>query len=114
MKEYIVKLSDKGSIAVDDTILVKDANASAGSRIMEGFKPLFSAEAVERLEKKGYEIAGKTHVGEFGLDLVGEFSYYADKEDDLKGAAASLVAKDAVKAALGVDMNGSTRRAAAL
>lgn len=114
MKEYIVKLSDKGSIAVDDTILVKDANASAGSHIMEGFKPLFSAEAVERLEKKGYEIAGKTHVGEFGLDLVGEFSYYADKEDDLKGAAASLVAKDAVKAALGVDMNGSTRRAAAL
>ena len=39
MKEYIVQLSDKGSIAVDDTILVKDANASAGSRIMEGFKP---------------------------------------------------------------------------
>lgn len=114
MKEYIVKLSDKGSIAVDDTILVKDTNASAGSHILEGFKPLFSAEAVERLEKKGYEIAGKTHVGEFGLDLVGEFSYYADKEDDLKGAAASLVAKDAVKAALGVDMNGSTRRAAAL
>ena len=114
MKEYIVQLSDKGCIAVDDTILVKDANASAGSRIMEGFKPLFSAEAVERLEKKGYEIAGKTHVGEFGLDLVGEFSYYADKEEDLKGAAASLVAKDAVKAALGVDMNGSTRRAAAL
>ena len=114
MKEYIVKLSDKGSIAVDDTILVKDTNASAGSHILEGFKPLFSAEAVERLEKKGYEIAGKTHVGEFGLDLVGEFSYYADKEEDLKGAAASLVAKDAVKAALGVDMNGSTRRAAAL
>ena len=114
MKEYIVKLSDKGSIAVDDTILVKDTNASAGSHILEGFKPLFSAEAVERLEKKGYEIAGKTHVGEFGLDLVGEFSYYADKEEELKGAAASLVAKDAVKAALGVDMNGSTRRAAAL
>ena len=114
MKEYIVKLSDKGSIAVDDTILVKDTNASAGSHILEGFKPLFSAEAVERLEKKGYEIAGKTHVGEFGLDLVGEFSYYADKEEDLKGAAASLVANDAVKAALGVDMNGSTRRAAAL
>ena len=114
MKEYIVKLSDKGSIAVDDTILVKDTNASAGSHILEGFKPLFSAEAVERLEKKGYEIAGKTHVGEFGLDLVGEFSYYADKEEELKGAAASLVANDAVKAALGVDMNGSTRRAAAL
>ena len=114
MKEYIVQLSDKGSVAVDDTILVKGVNASAGSRILEGFKPLFSAEAVTRLEEKGYEIAGKTHVGEFGLDLVGEFSYYADKEEDLKGAAAELVAKGAVKAALSVDMNGASRRAAAL
>lgn len=114
MKEYTVQLSDKGTIAVDDTILVKDAQSAAGSRIMEGFKPLFSAEAVTRLEDKGYVISGKTQVGEFGLDLVGEFSYYAEKEEDLKGAAAQLVSKGAVKAALGVDMNGATRRAAAL
>lgn len=118
MNYYTVKLSDKGTIAVDDTILVKDVEASAGSRILEGFKPLFSAEAVTRLEKKGYGIAGKTHVGEFGLDLVGEFSYYAKADeaetDNLKGAAAELVKKGEAKAALGVDMNGATRRAAAL
>lgn len=114
MKEYIVKLSDNGNIAVDDTILIKDAQATAGSRILEGFKPLFSAEAVTRLEKAGYTIAGKTNVGEFGLDLLGEFSYYGEKEEQLKGAAAELVAKGEVKAALGVDMNGTTRRAAAL
>jgi len=114
MKEYTVMLSDKGNVAVDDTILVKGAQAGAGSRILEGFKPLFSAEAVTRLEENGYTVSGKTHVGEFGLDLVGEFSYYADKEEDLKGAAASLVSKGEVKAALGVDMNGATRRAAAL
>lgn len=114
MNYYTVQLSDKGTVAVDDTILVKGVQAAAGSRIMEGFKPLFSAEAVTRLENKGYEISGKTQVGEFGLDLVGEFSYYAEKEDALKGAAAQLVADGAVKAALGVDMNGATRRAAAL
>ncbi len=114
MKEYTVQLSDKGTVAVDDTILVKDAVASAGSHILEGFKPLFSAEAVTRLEDKGYAVAGKTQVGEFGLDLVGEFSYYGKQEDELKGAAASLIAKGEVKAALGVDMNGSPRRAAAL
>ena len=114
MKEYTVQLSDKGTIAVDDTILVKDAQSAAGSRIMEGFKPLFSAEAVTRLEDKGYVISGKTQVGEFGLDLVGEFSYYAEKEEILKGAAASLVSEGKVKAALGVDMTGATRRAAAL
>ncbi len=114
MKYYSVQLNDKGNIAVDDTILVKDAYTTAGSRILEGFKSLFSAEAVERLENKGYVLSGKTHVGEFGLDLVGEFSYYSDKEEILKGAAAEAVASKSVKGALGVDVNGAPRRAAAL
>ena len=114
MELYSVKLSDKGTVAVDDTILVKGVVTSAGSHILEGFKPLFSAEAVSRLENAGYEISGKTHVGEFGLDLVGEFSYYGERYEDLKGAAATLVANGEVKAALGVDMNGATRRSAAL
>lgn len=114
MKYYAAQLCDQGTIAVDDTILVKNAQAAAGSRILEGFKPLFSAEAVVRLEKEGYAVSGKTHVGEFGLDLVGEFSHYAEKENELKGAAAELIAKGQAKAALGVDMNGAPRRAAAL
>lgn len=114
MNNYVVKLSDNGNIAVDDTILVKDAQAAAGSRMLEGFKPLFSAEAVTRLEKAGYIMAGKTQVGEFGLDLVGEFSYYDKQEGAITCAAAEVVAKKEVKAALGVDMNGATRRGAAL
>ena len=114
MKYFSAQICDKGNIAVDDTILVKDAPSTAGSKILDGFKPLFSAQAVTLLEEKGYTIAGKTHVGEFGLDLVGEFSYYAVQEGKLGGAAAALVANGEVKAALGVDMNGSTRRAAAL
>ena len=113
MSEFAVKMGN-GTIAVDDTLLVKDVPATAGSRILEGFTPLFSAEVVERLQNKGYEMAGKTHVGEFGLDLVGEFSYYAPQEGTLKGAAATAVASETVKAALGVDMNGAARRAAAL
>ncbi len=114
MSYYADKLRDQGTIAVDDTLLVKDAKATAGSRILEGFKPLFSAEAVVRLEEKGYTVAGKTHVGEFGLDLLGEFSHYAPQEGALKGAAAALVSAGEVQAALGVDMNGAPRRAAAL
>ena len=114
MKCFSVQICDKGNIAVDDTILVKDAPSTAGSKILDGFKPLFSAQAVTLLEEKGYKIAGKTNVGEFGLDLVGEFSHYAPQEGTLRGAAATLVANGEVKAALGVDMNGSTRRAAAL
>lgn len=114
MKYYATQISEKGNIAVDDTILVKDVVTTAGSKILDGFKPLFSAEAVTRLENKGYEVSGKTNVGEFGLDLVGEFSYYAPQEEKLHGSAATLVANGEVEAALGVDMNGGARRAAAL
>ena len=114
-KYYATMISENGNIAVDDTVLVKGAPTTAGSRILEGFSPLFSAEAVTRLEAKGYSVSGKTQVGEFGLDLVGEFSYYGEKQEGkLLGAAAELVAKGDVEAALGVDMNGAPRRAAAL
>ncbi len=113
---YINKINAAGKIAVDDTILVKDVPATAGSKMLENFKPLFSAEAVERLEKAGYEIAGKTNVGEFGLDLLGETSYFEPETENgnLVGASASLVASGEVKAALNVDLNGAPRRAAAV
>lgn len=113
---YINEINAAGKIAVDDTILVKDVPATAGSKMLENFKPLFSAEAVERLEKAGYDIAGKTNVGEFGLDLLGETSYFAPETENgnLVGAAAALVAAGKVKAALNVDLNGAPRRAAAV
>ena len=101
---YINEINAAGKIAVDDTILVKDVPATAGSMMLENFKPLFSAEAVERLEKSGYAIAGKTNVGEFGLDLLGETSYFAPETENgnLVGAAASLVAsRDKIKRELG-------------
>ena len=113
---YINEINAAGKIAVDDTILVKGTPATAGSKMLENFKPLYSAEAVERLEKAGYEISGKTNVGEFGLDLLGETSYFgaAEENGNLVGAAASLVASGKVKAALSVDLNGAPRRAAAV
>ena len=114
MKYYATKISDKGNIAVDDTILVAGQGAFAGSRMLEGFKPLFSAEAVTRLENKGYTVSGKTNVGEFGLDLCGEFSNEAETDSVILGAAAELIKKGEVRAALGVDVNGAPRRAAAL
>ena len=116
MGYFINSINPSGTIAVDDTILVKGAPATAGSKMLENFTPLFSAEAVVRLEKAGYEIAGKTNVGEFGLDLLGETSFFGANEENgaLAGAAASLVKKGEVKAALSVDLNGAPRRAAAL
>ncbi len=113
--KYISEINKNGKIAVDDTILVKDVLASAGSHILDGFKPLFSAEAVDRLNIAGYEISGKANVGEFGLDLLSESSYYGALTENGKliSAAADLVAKGEVEAALQVDVNGMPRRGAA-
>lgn len=101
-------------IAIDETILVKDKEAKAGSHIMEGFKSLFSAEPVIRLENKGYDVSEMTAVGEFGLDLVGEFSYGKEQTGKLSGDAASKIAAGSLDGALAVDMTGAPRRAAAV
>lgn len=114
MDFYVSKMNDNGTVAVDDSILIKGVQAAYGSKILTGFKSLFSAEAVTRLEDKGYVISGKTHVGEFGLDLVGEFSHFAPQQGTLCAAAPTLIAQGGVKAALGVDVNGAPRRGAAL
>ena len=110
MSFYVNEINKNGNIAVDDTILVKRTPSTAGSKMLENFKPLFSAEAVERLEASGYSVKGKTHVGEFGLDLLGETSYFKGET----AAAARAVASSDVKAALCVDLNGAPRRAAAV
>lgn len=116
MGYYVNSINAAGKIAVDDTILVKGVPATAGSKMLENFTPLFSAEAVERLEKAGYGISGKANVGEFGLDLMGETSYFGATEVDgkLVSAAAALVKNGDVQVALSVDLNGAPRRAAAV
>lgn len=115
MKYYINEI-EKGNIAVDDTLLIQGTPSTAGSKMLENFTPLFTAEVVERLEAAGYTVSGKTNVGEFGLDLLGETSYFGEVSKDgyLASAAAELVRNGDVKAAINVDINGAPRRAAAV
>ena len=115
MKYYINELK-KGNIAVDDTLLISGTPSTAGSKMLENFTPLFTAEVVERAESAGYFVSGKSNVGEFGLDLLGETSYFTEVTEDgtLRGAAAELVRKGEVEAAISVDINGAPRRAAAV
>lgn len=115
MKYYINEIK-KGNIAVDDTLLVSGTPATAGSKMLENFTPLFTAEVVERAEAAGYTVSGKANVGEFGLDILGETSYFGEVTEDgkLVGAAAELVSKGEITAAINVDINGVPRRAAAV
>ncbi|MBR5295739.1 MAG: hypothetical protein IKU24_04015, partial [Clostridia bacterium] len=115
--DLFMKKSDcnKNAVVVDDMFLTKDMPTTAGSKMLEGYMSLFSAEAIERLAKSGYEIAGKASVGEFALDLLGEtcFKGACEKEGALVDAAAEIVKNGDAKAALVFDVNGAPRRGAA-
>ena len=100
---------------VDDMFLTTDMPTAAGSKMLEGYNSLFEAEALTRLKAAGYSMAGKTKVGEFGADLLGETCYFgADYENDaLQYPAALAVKSGQADAAVVLDVNGAPRRGAA-
>lgn len=58
-------------ISVKDNICVKGMPATASSKILRGYVPGFNATAVERLEKNGFSVIGKTNMDEFGFGSFG-------------------------------------------
>ena len=119
MKLYLAKNENVTSPAVvlEDMILTSDLPTTGGSMMLDNYMSLFGADIIEKLAGAGYAIAGKSNVGEFGIDLVGETSYYGAVTDDkgnLSSASAELVKSGDVLAAIGLDVNGAGRRAAAM
>ncbi len=119
MKLYLAKNENVTSPAIvfDDMILTSDLPTTGGSMMLDNYMSLFGADIIEKLTKSGYSIAGKANVGEFGIDLVGETSYYGAVTDDkgnLSSASAELVKSGDAIAAIGLDVNGAERRAAAM
>jgi len=52
---------------VKDAICTKNTVTSAGSKIIENYKPVFDATVVKRLKQAGATFYGKTHQDEFGF-----------------------------------------------
>lgn len=104
-------------VVLDDIVLTKELPTTGGSRMLEGYKSPFDAEAVARLQAAGFSIAGKANIGEFAIDLLGETSYFGACENaagQLTTAAAELLAAGDALAVAGMDVNGVPRRSAAL
>ena len=102
-------------IVVDDMFLTTDLPTTAGSKMLEGYKSLFEAEVLTRLKGAGYTVAGKTKVGEFGADLLGETCYFGAEYENqcLQYPAAVAVKNGEAEAAVVMDVNGAPRRGAA-
>ena len=110
-----MKEKEMKRIVADDMLLTTDVSTAAGSKMLDGYQSLIASEAITRAETAGYTLVGKTEVGEFGIDLIGETSARGAFicNGTLKNASAEALIKGDAMGALCLDVNGYPRRAAA-
>ena len=110
-------------IALKDVLCVRDVVSTAGSKILKGFLPPYSATVVERLDAEGAVFLGKTNCDEFAMGSSNENSGYWPVHNPWaldrvpggsSGGSAAAVASGEAIGALGSDTGGSIRQPAAL
>ncbi len=110
-------------VALKDLVSVKGGQATAGSRILEGYRAPYDAHITERLRDVGAVILGKTNMDEFAMGSSTEHSAFGPTTNPWdpervpggsSGGSAAAVAAYHVPLGIGTDTGGSIRQPAAL
>ncbi len=110
-------------IALKDLVSVAGGKATAGSRILDGYRAPYDAHITERLRDAGAVILGKTNMDEFAMGSSTEHSAYGPTANPWaldrvpggsSGGSAAAVAAFHAPVSIGTDTGGSIRQPAAL
>ncbi len=110
-------------LGVKDLFCTEGVPSQAGSRILEGYRPPYTATVVDRLAAAGAPLLGKTNQDEFAMGSSCENSAYGPVLNPWdrgrvpggsSGGSAAAVAAGLAPWALGTDTGGSIRQPAAL
>jgi aspartyl-tRNA(Asn)/glutamyl-tRNA(Gln) amidotransferase subunit A len=110
-------------LAVKDLFCTEGVPSQAGSRILEGYRPPYTASVVGALARAGAPLLGKTNQDEFAMGSSNENSGYGPVRNPWdrdrvpggsSGGSAAAVAAGLAPWAIGTDTGGSIRQPAAL
>ena len=106
-------------VAIKDNMCIEGQLTTCSSKILSGFKPTYTAQAVENLKNAGAVILGKTNMDEFAMGSTTETSYYGPTKNPhntahvpggSSGGSCAAVAACECYYALGSDTGGSIRQ----